>query len=244
MATDKYVDHLKSNEKVAKDYYLKSFQKTEQQKFLETLLPPDERSGLMIGDFAAGAGTLSYHLNNHFNNAQFVLFDLNESALQLAKDNIQAENFQFLVQDLYNVEGRWAEKFDYVFCWQTLLVLDQPELGLKNLIKSCKKGGSLYLSALFNLDRDVDVYSKFVDHTRKGSSIENAFSYNTYCMKTIESWLQGSVKSFDIFPFKPTVDFSYDGRGIGTHTLQTISGERLQISGGMLMNWGILKIVK
>ncbi len=244
MKADNYVDHLKINAEISKEYYLKSFQKTEQQIFLESLLPDDKRTRLNIGDFAAGAGTLSYHLDNRFKEGQFYLFDLNESALQLAKENIQASNFQFFTEDLYKLNEKWNEFFDYVFCWQTLLMLDKPQLALENLIRTCKTGGSLYLSALFNLDRDVDVYSKFVDHTRKESSIENAFSYNTYSKKTIREWLDGRVKSFEIFPFKPTVDFRFEGKGMGTHTVETSKGDRLQISGGMLMNWGILKIVK
>ena len=245
MNSHAYVDHLKSNLEVVNDYYLKSFQKTQQQIFLESLLPKDIRTGLKIGDFAAGAGSLSYHLNSFFKSAEFHLFELNDAALQLAKDNIKATNFKFYHDDLYVHDAKWDEYFDYVFCWQTLLMLEKPELALENLIKSCKKGGTICLSALFNFDHDVDIYTRFIDHTRdEGKKEKTLISYNTYCKKTVHEWLDGRVKSFDVYPFKPKIDFQYDGKGIGTYTVMSTAGERFQISGGMLMNWGILVIKK
>ncbi len=242
MSSKNYVKHIKANAEASRDYYLKSFVKTDQQRLLEHLLRPDIRPNLKIGDFAAGAGSLSYHLNSIFRQGDFFLFDLNDQALKLAKENIQAPNFHFIKHDLHKYDKKWRGHFDYVFCWQTLLIIEKPEVVLRNLLKTCKKGGKLYLSALFNLDHDVDIYANIIDHTRK--NVKDAISYNTYCKRTVQKWLDGYASSFEIHPFKPSMDFRYDGKGIGTNTVMTMSNERLQISGGMLMNWGILEIEK
>src|SRR5215213_7920351 len=125
-----YVENLKANAEITAEYYLKSFKKTEQQIFLESILQKDNRENLKVGDFAAGAGSLSYHLNARFNNAEFYLFDLNDSALELARQHLTAGNFNFFHHNIYEFDPKWTEYFDYVFCWQTLLLLDKPELAL------------------------------------------------------------------------------------------------------------------
>jgi len=68
--------------------------------------------------------------------------------------------------------------------------------------------------------------------------------YNTISLPTVAEWLKGSVQSYKVHEFMPETDFLHDGKGIGTATTMTADGKRLQISGGMLMNWGILEITK
>jgi hypothetical protein len=50
--------------------------------------------------------------------------------------------------------------------------------------------------------------------------------------------------SFTLEPFEIQIDIARTGRGLGTFTLHLHDGRRLQVSAGMLMNWGILQIVK
>ncbi len=87
--------------------------------------------------------------------------------------------------------------------------MGNPKTALKNLIKITKKVGEIYLSSLFNVDYDVDVYSKVFDHTRKSSNENNYFNYNTYSKKTINTWIASKVESLK---FTPEADFNYDGR--------------------------------
>ena len=50
-------------------------------------------------------------------------------------------------------------------------------------------------------------------------------------------------KIFKIHKFNTDIDFSYNGKGVGTFTKEC-KVNKIQISGGMLMNWGILEIKK
>ena len=106
-----------------------------------------------------------------------------------------------------------------------------------------KSGGKIYLSSLFNLQHDVDIYSKVYDHTRESGKNGIAMNYNTYSQYTIKKWLDSQVKSLNIHQFSSSVPFYYDGKGVGTFT-KKCHNEFLQISAGMLMNWGILEIEK
>ena len=133
--------------------------------------------------------------------------------------------------------------FDYVFCWQTLSFLEEPQKALMELIRITKANGKIYLSSLFNLDHNVDLYTKVYDHTRESSKNGFAMTYNTFSAYTIEKWIKNKVEKFTIHKFIIDIDIFPPPLGIGTYTkkLENVN-ERLQISGGMLMNWGILEI--
>jgi ubiquinone/menaquinone biosynthesis C-methylase UbiE len=126
-------------------------------------------SNVRIADIACGAGTLSYHLNKKYENEniKFTLIDYFEDVLNIAKDLNKQSNFNFEIGNLYDLTHHEDNSFDYVFCWQTLSWVDEPQKALLELVRILKPGGKLYLSALFNLDYDVDIYSKIYNHSEE-----------------------------------------------------------------------------
>jgi ubiquinone/menaquinone biosynthesis C-methylase UbiE len=243
MSKDNYLDGLKANKLQTEAYYKKSFVKTEQQKFLEELLDIEEREFFDVADIACGGGSLSYHLNEKFPKASFTLVDYNDDAIDIARKNNPNNNFKFIIDSIYDLRSLSNESFDLVCCWQTLSWIDDPSSALKQLLRITKPGGKLYLSSLFNKDFDVDIYSKVIDHTRESGKENISFSYNTYSEYTIKKWLEGQARDFKIHAFAPKIDFTYEGRGIGTFT-RSIGDQRIQISAGHLLNWAVLEITK
>lgn len=242
---DKYIKGLQADKDKTIAYYNKSLAtKTEQQKMLERLLDAERIPVNNIADIACGGGTLSYHLNSKFPDAKFTLVDFNEDAIEAARQNNPGQNFSFHKDSIYELKSIQENSFDLVFCWQTLSWLDEPQKALRELVRIVKPGGKIYASSLFNLEKDVDLYTKVFDYTHESGKQGIPFSYNTYSKMSVEKWLDGSAKKFDIVPFDPEIDFEFSGRGIGTYTVRTEGGKRLQISAGMLMNWGILIIQK
>lgn len=241
---DDYKKVIKLDLEYSKDYYLKSIVKTEQQKFLESIIGIPEKE-LYIADIACGAGTLTYHINEYFKNKnhRYFLLDYVEESIELAKRNLVEGNFEFHIGDMCNMNNVENETFDLMFCWQTLSWIAEPKQALLELIRVLKPGGKLYLSSLFNLDYDIDIFSCLIDHTRLEEVREIPIVYNTFCVKTIESWLVNNKVRFQFHKFIPTIDLEKVARGRGTHTVMTEQG-RIQISGGLLMNWYILEITK
>jgi ubiquinone/menaquinone biosynthesis C-methylase UbiE len=243
-----YKKALQLNKAKTKEYYSKSLNKTEQQKLLERILSKNidtdkfNETGL-IADIACGGGTLSYHLSNMFPNSKFTLVDYNEDALEIAKSINAGDNFSFANDSIYTLDNFADNTFDFVFCWQTLSWIDEPEKALDQLLRITKKGGRVFLSALFNLEHDVDIYSKVYDYTLESGKNRVPFSYNTYSVYSIDQWLNKKVQSYVFTPFEPDVDFNYEGKGLGTFTVNTERG-RHQLSGGQLLNWAILEIVR
>jgi ubiquinone/menaquinone biosynthesis C-methylase UbiE len=205
--SDMYMAMLKKDEALAENYYKKSIIKTEQQKFLEKLLNAEAwtEEQFKIADVACGGGTLSYHLKNIFQNSQFFLYDYYENAIKIAKKINTENNFNYAIENIYSINVE-DNSFDYVFCWQTLLCLDNAQAALSELIRITKPGGKIYVSSLFNLDHDVDLYTKEINHTRESGQNNLSANYNTYSYHTIKQWITDLVQSFTIHKFKMEID--------------------------------------
>lgn len=239
-----YVTGLKADAEESARYFNFSINaKTEQQKVLERMLTERGIAPQAIADIACGGGGASVHLSELFPQARFTLVDANESAISLARHATEGIEATCAVGDIYNL-GLDSESFDLVICWQTLSWLEKPDAALRELVRICKPSGLILASSLFNLLHDVDVYSKVIDHTRPSSAIGINYTYNTYSLRTIREWLTGMVTDFTIHKFCIPMDLNHNGRGIGTYTVKTDDGERLQLSAGMLLNWGILEVKK
>lgn len=228
----------------ATEYYKYSLDnKTEQQKFLENILDARGMMPTNIADIACGGGGISLHLSSRYPESKFTLVDNNENAISIARHSIKNLKAVCSLGNIYSLDLD-TDLFDLVVCWQTLSWLDMPEKAMHELVRICKPGGRIFASSLFNIHHDVDVYSRVIDHTRASSREDMCYVYNTYSNFSVNKWLTGLVSSSHIHEFIIPIDLENSGRGIGTSTVMLEGGKRLQMSAGMLMNWGILEIVK
>jgi ubiquinone/menaquinone biosynthesis C-methylase UbiE len=239
-----YKEALKVDKDASAKYYQSSLaRKTEQQKMLERLMADRNVAPRTVADIACGGGGSTYHLAQLWPQAAFTLVDANEDAIAMARDATQGIEARCTVGDIYDLKLD-SDAFDLVICWQTLSWIDEPARALAELVRICKPGGRVFASSLFNLEHDVDVYSKVEDHTRPSSAQGMRYSYNTYSLSSVRRWIGSAVRSLDIHPFEISVDLAASGRGLGTYTARLDDGHRLQLSAGMLLNWGVLELVK
>ena len=183
------------------------------------------------------------HLASLYPQATFTMVDENPDAVSLARKATRNFHNTCVIGNIYNL-ALPSDSHDLVTCWQTLSRPDKPEFALRELVRICKLGGLILASSLFNLNHDVDIYSKVIDHTRASSRLGIAYAYNTYSLCTVQGWLSGLVASHRIHEFSIPVDLCHTERGLGTYTYKLETGIRLQISAGMLLNWGILEVHK
>jgi ubiquinone/menaquinone biosynthesis C-methylase UbiE len=239
-----YIQQLQVDQAENIRYYKSSISnKTEQQKELERMLMAKRFSPQCIADIACGGGGLSLHLSAIFPQSKFIMIDANEESVALAQKTTEKINATCTVGDIYNLQLE-DDSCDVVICWQTLSWLDKPAEALRELVRICRPGGTILASSLFNVNHDVDIYSKVIDHTRASSSLSFSYDYNTYSLRTVSKWVNGLVTDFKIHEFTIPADLTHAERGIGTYTEKLDSGERLQFSAGMLLNWGILEMNK
>jgi ubiquinone/menaquinone biosynthesis C-methylase UbiE len=233
-----YVKAFESDIATAQAYLLKSLEeKTQQQIRLEEILASQNLEPLTIADICCGSGALSLHLSRLYSKASFTLVDLGEQALSIARKVAQPFSGDVIKGDIYGLSLP-TDYYDLVFCWQTLSWIDEPRQALQELMRICKPGGRVFCSALFNTEYDVALLVKAIDHTRAANV---RYSYNVLSLQQVQQWVDG-VTHFH--RFEMPIDLPKKTRGLGTHTVKCDDGSRLQISGGMLMNWKILEIVK
>jgi len=242
---DKYVYSLRLDRKIVKqrNEYFQGL-KSSQQYYLESLIEKDYFTFIEVADVACGGGALSFWLNEKYPQCHYTLIDLNPEALEDAKNVCVGNNFTFKVGNIYDLKEIVDNSFDLTCCWQTLSWLENPELALHELIRITRHNGRIYLSSLFNDFHEVDVYSKVFDWTRESTNRGNYVVYNTYCLRTIQKWIGNLVRHIEFYKFDIDVDLLEKKKGLGTYTIMTVDGKRLQVSGGILLNWGILKIIK
>lgn len=183
------------------------------------------------------------------------MLDYNENAIKIAQQLNKENNFSFYLGDLRNLPFE-DNSLDIIFCWQTLLVFDIKQLQIifSEILRVLKPNGHFYASSLFNFNHDVDIYSKFYDYSLKYDTDyneEELLNYNTYSIKTIKKILQNKTQSLNIYELFPETSYAINpnkNTGIGTYTIEYQIDQdktrKLEISGGMIMSWGILAFQK
>jgi ubiquinone/menaquinone biosynthesis C-methylase UbiE len=241
---ENYIDALKTDKELTDIYYRFSLHtKSEQQKQLEDLFRARSLQPQKIADIACGGGGTSFHLSTLYPHASYTLVDLNEDAVFMARESTKHLEAICMAGDIYDLSLE-TNTYDLVVCWQTLSWLTKPEAALHELIRICKPGGRVFASSLFNRDKDVDIYSQVVDHAQPSAAEGLNYTYNTYSVFSIRKWVGALVTGMQVHEFEIPIDLEYAARGMGTYTARLENGKRLQISGGMLMNWGILELQK
>ncbi len=245
MQDKEYIDQLQIEKEKAKIYYEKFFSvKSEQQKKLEEILSAKNLDPETVADIACGAGSLTYHIRKLYPKAAYKLVDLNHEAIALAQIHLSDCNCEFIVESIYDLSHIKDNSCDIVFCWQTLSWIENVDQAILELLRITRKGGLIFCSSLFNINHDVDISSRVLDHTKESAKLGLWSNYNVYSKLTIANLLENQADSFVIHEFTPNIDFKFDGKGMGTYTIKDENGKRIQFSAGLHMNWGILEIQK
>lgn len=239
-----YLESLKIDSEVSARYYRSSIEnRTEQQKFLEEILSGQSVGPKRILDAACGGGGTSVHLYEVYPKAQFTLVELNPDALLIAEAATSCFGAICKKGDIYSLdEGDGS--YDLVLSMQTLSWLEEPLKALDELVRVCAKGGRIIISSLFNDEHDVDVISRVIDWTRPSAGQGGQYTYTTFSLPRLIEHVQDRVKEARYHRFDIGMDLEKQGKGLGTYTVMTADGRRLQLSGGMLLNWGFLELIK
>ena len=240
---DEYKRALEADVREAERYYLAGFErKSQQQAFLEDIVGKLKISPVDVLDLCCGGGASSYFLSQRLLNSVFTLVDYNEDAVRIARSRLDSRRMRFIRSDYHDLDE--AKQYDLVLCLQALSFVEDPRSLLEKAIDLANPGGYVIFSSLFNLDYDVDIYSRVIDHTRESHGLGLSYNYNTFSVPTIRAWMGARVKKSDFERFEIAIDLAPEGRGLGSHTVNLHGGRRLTLSGGMVMNWAFLLVQK
>ncbi len=233
-----------------REYAIKSMRtylanKPEQVKFLEELMTPyiTVEESVSILDACCGIGDLFYFLNLLNPKAQLTGVDKADFLIQEANANFNSPNVKFLTGDIYELSKEFGENsFDISVCKQTLSWLTRYQQAVEELMAVTRR--AVFVTSLF-YDGRIDFETRVREYTTEsGAEGFNAY-YNVYSFPVFKEFcLSRGAKDVTGYDFKIGIDLPRpsDVDRMGTYTQKLESGERIQISGALLMPWKVVRI--
>jgi ubiquinone/menaquinone biosynthesis C-methylase UbiE len=218
--------------------------KPEQVKFFEELVGPYLKEDVSVLDACCGIGDLVYFLAQLNPNARFTGVDKAAFLIDEARTHFADHpNVTFEPGDIYALAEQFGKKsFDLSVCKQTLSWLPSYGKPVEELMAVTRR--TVFVSSLF-YDGRIDFETRVREHTTDaGRDGYNAF-YNVYSFHIFREFcLDRGAKDVVGFDFNIGIDLPRPANPdrMGTYTVQLTSGERLQISGALLMPWKIVRI--
>ena len=218
--------------------------KPEQVKFFEEILAPYLTDDVSVLDACCGIGDLLYFLAQLNPHARFTGVDKAEFLIDEARTHFaDTPNVTFEPGDIYALSDQFGKKaFDLSVCKQTLSWLPSYARPVEELMAVTRR--AVFISSLF-YDGRIDFETRVREHTTDaGRDGYNAF-YNVYSFPVFREFcLERGAKDVVGFDFNIRIDLPRPENPdrMGTYTVQLQSGERLQISGALLMPWKIVRI--
>lgn len=191
-----------------------------------------------ICDMACGGGANVFYLSNWFKNSYFTGIDLSQELVQYGNAILKEKSNCRLYQgDWLQPKTKWREKFDGIISFQTLSWLPEYQEPLRNL--SLLNPKWIAISSLF-YEGDIEYTIKLKDYYRASNDkeYEEAY-YNIYSLIRVREYLKklGYYK-FEYMLFEIDIDLpKTESMDIGTYTIKTEDGRRLQISAALMMPW-------
>lgn len=196
-----------------------------------------------ILDLACGGGAVDAYFAKLHPEVKIKGIDMVDKAFwmleEFADDEIK-KRVSLEAGDWYNLDKKYVNMFDGVITVQALSWLEDWKIPLEKIIELNPKW--IGLSSLFYEGR-IEFQVKVTDY--EGSYKTEAY-YNVYSLPIVKEFLR--ERGYDVFeyiPFEIDIDLPKpDHRDLGTYTVKTEDGKRLQISAAMLMPWYFIYAAK
>lgn len=193
-----------------------------------------------IADIGSGMGeTLSY-MGKRFPKAEFTGVELNENRVKRGNRILRQlgmGNVVLVTGDLFQLGQEHHNRYDGILSIQTLSWLPEFKTPLEMMMGLQPKW--IALTSLF-FEGDVNAKIEIQDYTTpvRGKPCRECF-YNVYSIPLVKRlFLENGFDEFHYESFQIDIDLPKPSSGgMGTYTVRLETGERLQISGPVLMNW-------
>jgi ubiquinone/menaquinone biosynthesis C-methylase UbiE len=188
----------------------------------------------------AGGGANSKYLADIYTNSQITGIDLDDQNVEIGNKVIKesgTENLKLYQGDWYNLDIKWKNKFDGIISFQTLSWLPEYNEALSQLAKLNPEW--IAVSSLF-YEGEIEYTNKLKDYY--GSSDGKTYVeyyYNIYSIPHVRQCFKKlGYSKFEYIPYEIDIDLpKQDSMDIGTYTIKTETGKRLQISAAMMLPW-------
>ena len=192
------------------------------------------KSRVNILDVACGGGANTYYMKQRWQKNYCGGIDINADLIKLAQS--KSKNVFYEVKDLYDI--MFTKHTSYgITCLQTLSWLPTFKEPWEKLL-SCY-ANFVAVSSLF-YEGELSYSIQVCDHNTNKINY-----YNVYSLDVAEFWANKYGYKLHYKKFNIDIDIPKSAdKGLGTYTTQTVTGERLQISGALLLPWYFVVAVK
>ncbi|HEY7952377.1 MAG TPA: class I SAM-dependent methyltransferase [Solirubrobacteraceae bacterium] len=210
------------------------------REFVSRVLAEDEQPGEVL-EGGCGAGAKMLQLSDLFPQARWTGVDLDEEPVRAGQERLDPQRFTLLQGNLHELEQTFGtQRFDISFSIMTLSWMEDYEHVVEQMLAVTRKW--LFIFSLFS-DTQVDAFIRIVGRmpgTQEGlRSFYNVYSlprFLRFCHKL------GATEAVTE-PFEIDLDLPRpDHGGMGTWTVGTADGRRLQFSGPLSMPWWFVAV--
>jgi len=200
-----------------------------------------------ICDLGCGAGSNTYYLWKNYDNLKLLGIDLSPKLIDIARDESKKRNANEIIYEignLYNLSNKYKNKFDGVIMVQVFSWIPDGYVVIKKITNLNPQW--IAFSCLLN-DSLVETEIRTKDYSRTEHGNFQEKTYNIYSIERIKKmFLDLGYDDFNIRPFEIDIDIdrNKDNKGMGTYTQKLDNGKRIQISGGILLNWYFVAVRK
>jgi ubiquinone/menaquinone biosynthesis C-methylase UbiE len=207
-------------------------------KWIESIGLINSESRLDILDLCSGAGANIYHMSKRYPNISFTGVDINVSLVEhgneyFKKYGISQCNLE--LGDIYNLDAKYANRFDGVVMFQTLCCL--PDF--KSPIEAMAHLGPQWIAVTsLAYDGQVSCTIEVTEYDDAVNPYRESF-YNIYSIPALKKCFENNgYPNVQAIPFEIDIDLPKpNDTKMTTFTKALDDGHRLQISGPLLMPW-------
>lgn len=228
------------------EYHIRQYEEIygstrEMIRFMAECLGPNSGS-LDLLDVACGGGANIWHMSRNWPDWRFMGLDLSADRIAYAENQHArrgSTNATFHQGNLFQLQRVTAgHRFEVVTFYQTLLLFDcksYPDV-LAALLAVATDW--VFISSLFT-DHGMDVISDIRLHVPCNEYPEGKVRYTTLCAERFAATAHSlGVKKVVFKDYRIDMDLCGPSQGgLGTYTVKTQSGRRLQFSGAVYMPW-------
>lgn len=172
------------------------------EEFITTLLENVDLNNKRILDIGCGAGTISFLINDLFDNVEIIGVDINEDLLKMAREN-QSSNIKFIKADINNLPDNIGN-FDVIIGRRVLMYVENPNDTVNYLSDFLNINGKFIIeesdSSSASLNHDLKLNNEIQDliwqcvekeggHIHIGSQLYSIFKNNNFNIDYFDSKL-------------------------------------------------------
>jgi hypothetical protein len=195
---------------------------------------------LELADIGAGKGANIFYMANRAPKINFTGIELNPELVKAGNDTfrkLNQNNCNLVQGDLYSLGPEHLNKYDGIVSLQTLSWLPEERIPIR--IMDGLNPDWIAITSLF-YDGEVNFKIEVQDYTCPvaGQPYEEGF-YNIYSIPLVKQLFSDlGYTDFRYVPFEIDIDLPKpETSGLTTYTEKLENGNRIQISGALLMSW-------